>query len=213
MAPMSDIIVSSGWRTRLDELVGSKRQTLYLVAGLVAATIVGVAIVGRSAAPQIAPPARSGVPAPAPAPTTSPALFVHVSGAVRAPGLYELVAGARVADAIDIAGGATRDALLDSLNLAESLVDGAKVHVPVEGEIAAAPVAGGTPAPTAAPVIDINVADAVMLETIPGIGPTRAAAIIAYRDEVGGFRSVDQLLEVQGIGPATLETLRDHVTV
>ncbi|MQB01843.1 MAG: transposase, partial [Actinobacteria bacterium] len=82
-----------------------------------------------------------------------------------------------------------------------------------KGEQATTPVPTGSLSPTAAPIIDVNVADAAMLETLPGIGPTRAAAIIAYRDEVGGFRSVDQLLEVQGIGPATLESLRDLVTV
>jgi competence protein ComEA len=211
---MSDIIVSSGWRTRLEELVGSKRQTLFLVAGLVAAALVGLTVVGGNA-PQVAPPAVSNVPAPAPAstPTTASTLFVHVSGAVRSPGLYELVQGSRVADAIDAARGASRGGQLDSLNLAELLADGMKVHVPVKGESATTPVPTGTLSPTATPIIDVNVADATMLETLPGIGPTRAAAIIAYRDEVGGFRSVDQLLEVQGIGPATLESMRDLVTV
>jgi competence protein ComEA len=210
---MSDIIVSSGWRTRLDELVGSKRHTLFLGASLLAAAVVGLIVVGGSPPPQVAPPARSSVPAPAPTPTMASTLFVHVSGAVRSPGLYEMVAGSRVADAIEGAGGATNGAQLDSLNLAELLADGTKVHVPAKGEVATTPTATGTASPTAPPIIDINVADIAMLETIPGIGPTRAAAIIAYRDEVGGFQSVDQLLEVSGIGPATLESLRDHVTV
>jgi len=212
---MSDIVIASGWRSRLEELVGSKRQTALLAAALLSSAVIGIVVAGGRAPAQVAPPATSSAPAPAPSPaspTVAPPLFVHVSGAVVAPGLYELAQGMRVADAIESAGGAVRRADLDALNLAELLVDGAKVHVPLSGEIVAAGVDSVQASPSPAP-IDVNTADALALEAIPGIGPTRAAAIIAYRDEVGGFRSVDQLLEVQGIGPATLEAMREHVIV
>jgi competence protein ComEA len=217
MFSMSDIVISSGWRSRLEELVGTKRQTALLVAALGAAAVVGLIAAGGRTAAQVAPPARSNAtalgPTPAAQPTMAPTLFVHVSGAVRAPGLFELVAGSRVADAVELAGGATERAQVDSLNLAELLADGMKVHVPEEGEmVSGAPMTGGV-SPSPAPVIDINLADVAMLETIPGIGPTRAAAIVSYREQAGGFDSVDQLLEVQGIGPATLEALREYVTV
>ena len=140
--------------------------------------------------------------------------MVHVAGAVHRPGLYELSAGARVADALRAARGPLRRADVDSLNLAEPVVDGAKVEVPVRGS--AAP--GTVPAvvPSASPsvaVVDLNIADAAALETIPGVGPVTAAAILEYRTEIGSFTSVDQLLEVSGIGPVTLENLRPYVTV
>jgi competence protein ComEA len=129
---------------------------------------------------------------------------------VRAPGLYELPEGARVADAIEAAGGPRRGADLDLLNLAEALVDGIKVEVVRTGET---PVPAAAGSAEASPLVNVNTADAVMLETIPGIGPVTAAAIIAHREASGSFESVEELLEVQGIGPATLESLRAYVTV
>jgi competence protein ComEA len=209
-----DIIVQPAWRAGLEALVGSKRQLMTLAAFLVAALVTGIVLLGGRAPARIAPPARAPVlpTDPVPSPTASPTVFVHVSGAVRSPGLYEMPAGSRVADAVDAAGGARGGADLDALNLAEVLTDGTKVHVPAEGEPATvvSPVAGASPSPA---IVNVNSADTVALESIPGIGPTRAAAIIAYREEVGGFVSVDQLLEVPGIGPATLGSIRSYVTV
>ncbi|MDQ4024065.1 MAG: helix-hairpin-helix domain-containing protein, partial [Actinomycetota bacterium] len=110
---------------------------------------------------------------------------------------------------IDAAGGATRRADLGLLNLAEPLVDGVKVEVLERGAPATAP-----PASAATPsAVSLNSADQAALETIPGVGPVTAAAIVAYRDETGPFTSVEQLLEVSGIGPATLESVRPYVTL
>ncbi|HYY45180.1 MAG TPA: helix-hairpin-helix domain-containing protein, partial [Actinomycetota bacterium] len=128
--------------------------------------------------------------------------------------------GARVANAIRRAGGPTRRADLDALNLAETLADGAKVLVPPKGAQPVAAPSPGMPGFSAAPSpggvgaqIDLNTADQAALEAIPGIGPVKAQAILAYREEIGTFTSVEQLLEVDGIGPATLESVRSYVRV
>jgi competence protein ComEA len=143
-------------------------------------------------------------------------LYVHVAGAVRRPGLYRLREGARVAAAIDLAGGLRRRADLSATNLAARVEDGQQVLVPVRG---ATPVAGaaaatpGAPAPagaTAAP-ISLGTATQAQLEELDGIGPTLAARIIEYRDANGGFRSVEELGEVSGIGEVRLEALRQAV--
>jgi competence protein ComEA len=218
-----DIIVPSTWRERLEAISG-RRRDLWAVLGLVALVVAfGVVLWRGSAPPQIAPPATSGAadeaPAPlSPLPSASPTppgavVLVHVAGAVRRPGLYELDAGARVADAVEAAGGPRRPADLDALNLAETLTDGYKVDVPRRGEVAVAvPPPGASASPAAAPV-DLNQADQAALEAIPGIGPVKAAAILEYRAQIGSFSSIDQLLEVSGIGPATLESMRPYVTV
>jgi competence protein ComEA len=138
-----------------------------------------------------------------------------VAGAVRRPGLYKVASDARVADAVRAAGGPTPRADLDALNLAEPLVDGTKIDVLQRGEVAP-PGAGVTPAPEgAAPaaLIPLNSADQAALESIPEVGPVTALAILEYRTEIGGFSSIDQLLEVSGIGPATLEAIRPYVTL
>lgn len=226
VARMSDILVPTTLRDRLEELVGRRRQ-VWLVAGLV--MLVGLAALvlrSRTAAPVIAPPAESAPVAPAlavsPSVMTSPAsgttILVHVAGAVRRPGLYEITAGARVADVIELARGPTAKADLNALNLAEPIVDGQKIEVPRKGEAVevtapASPVPGSTTPAAPGGVIDLNTADQATLETIPGIGPVTAQAIIAYRTEVGSFESIDQLLEVSGIGPATLESMRPYVTL
>jgi competence protein ComEA len=153
------------------------------------------------AAPAAAPDAAS------PSPGT---VFVHVAGRVRAPGVYELPAGARVVDAIAAAGGARGDADLALLNLAAVLTDGEQVLVTERGPPAAgAPVAE----PSGAALVNLNTATPEELETLPGIGEVLAAAIVQYREEHGTFTSVDQLEDVSGIGEVTLEELRDFVSV
>lgn len=126
-----------------------------------------------------------------------------------APGLYELPEGSRVADAIEVAGGARRNADLDALNLAQVLTDGMKVDVITKGSNAAS-IDASTETDA---LVSINSADATTLETIPGVGPVTAAAIIEYRDRLGGFGAIDDLIEVTGIGPATLEALRPYVSL
>ena len=221
---MPDIVVPSGWREKLEEIVGGRRQS-WVVAGLVAALVLGaLALSGRDAPARVAPPATAGAAAGPATPSASPSagapagsIFVHVAGAVRAPGLYELPLGARVADAIDAAGGPRPKADLDLLNLAEPLVDGAKIDVLQRGQAPAPAALASAPGPAGAgasgAVVNVNSADQAALESIPGIGPAKAAAILDYRSQIGRFDSFEQLLEVPGIGPATLESIRPYIVL
>lgn len=159
------------------------------------------------------PAAGAGAASPVAGTTPAPSgqVTVDVAGKVRRPGIVVLDAGARVVDALEAAGGARAGVDLASLNLARVLVDGEQILVgtpAVPGAAAAAPVAPGT-----GPLVDLNTADAATLETLPDVGPVTAEAIIAWRTEHGGFTAVDELLEVDGIGEATLETIAPHVTV
>jgi competence protein ComEA len=142
-------------------------------------------------------------------------LIVDVAGWVRHPGVYRFDPGARIVDAVDRAGGARDGADLMVLNLAAPLTDGQQVLVPKKGR-SVTPVGtstGGTVTGTTGGLVNINTADEPTLETLNGVGPVTAAAIIKYREENGPFATVDQLDAVSGIGPATLEELRDQVTV
>ena len=160
----------------------------------------------------------SGAPAVAVASGSSvsaaPTLIVDVAGAVRKPGVFEFAPGDRVIDAVRRAGGALDKADLTLLNLAAPLTDGQQILVPKKG---AAPsgvaVPGTVPGSSGGALVNINTADEPTLETLNGVGPVLAAAIIQYRTEHGPFASIDQLDEVSGIGPATLEDLRSQVTV
>jgi competence protein ComEA len=145
--------------------------------------------------------------------SAAPTLIVDVAGAVRKPGVFEFQPGDRVIDAVERAGGALEKADLTLLNLAAPLTDGQQILVPKKGETpSGVPVAGAVSGgPTA--LVNVNSADEATLETLNGVGPVLAAAIIQYRTEHGPFASIDQLDEVSGIGPATLEDLRSQVTV
>jgi competence protein ComEA len=151
-------------------------------------------------------------------------IVVDVVGAVVRPGVHELPAASRVADAIDAAGGFTVDADRVRLNLAEPVADGAHVWVPAFGEssgpdlVPVVTVSGG--AGPAGPgggdgseKVDINAADAASLERLPGIGPSLAAAIVEHRQRNGPFANIDELIEVSGIGPVKLEQIRLRATV
>ena len=157
-------------------------------------------------------PSGGGASAPMSAsPSPEIVVLVDVAGWVREPGVYEFTEGARVIDAIDAAGGARPGALLQALNLAAPLADGTQVLVPREGqEGVAPPVSGGA---VAGGLVNVNTATAIELEELPGIGEVIAQAIVDYRTENGPFASVDQLLDVSGIGDATLEDIRDLVSV
>jgi competence protein ComEA len=159
-------------------------------------------------------PGRDGAPVPAASAGPSPGvvILVDVAGWVRRPGVYEFEDGARVIDAIDAAGGARSGALLESLNLAAPLADGIQILVPRQGETVAPPASGGAVAGVAG-LINVNAAMATELEELPGVGEVIAQAIVDYRTENGPFTSVDQLLDVSGIGDATLEDIRELVTV
>lgn len=139
-----------------------------------------------------------------------PAGLVHVVGAVRRPGVYPIAPGARVVGAIRRAGGPTARADLSALNLAATVQDGQQIVVPRRTPAGAPSAAASGAAPPAAP-ISLASADAAALEELDGIGPALASRIVEWRDAHGGFASVDQLLEVPGIGPARLEALRSRV--
>lgn len=148
--------------------------------------------------------------------TSTPAFIqVHVTGAVQSPGVYTLPEGARNLDGINAAGGATSAADLESLNLSEYLKDGQRLYIPSKGEIVPTTetTATSAPAPEANGLININTADATELMNLPGIGEVKAAAIIAYRQTYGPFTSIEQLLNVKGIGNATLNTIRNLITL
>ncbi|MBI4882541.1 MAG: ComEA family DNA-binding protein, partial [Actinobacteria bacterium] len=137
------------------------------------------------------------------------ALIVHVAGAVNAPGVYQLDAGSRVIDAVQIAGGLASTANADGVNLAALIADGQRVYVPAVGEVPPPIVTGdGGVAVAASLPININSASAAQLEALPGVGPATAAAIVARREQFGPFASVDALADVRGIGPAKLEAIR-----
>jgi len=173
---------------------------------------------GTATAPEIVASLEPVAEAPA-----RRALVVHVVGAVYRPGLYRLREGARVADAVSRAGGATRAAELAALNLAAPLVDGVQVLVPrrvavsgVDGPTTSSADASGEVAGTAAGglgrKVSLSSATADELDELPGVGPITAQKILDYRAEHGPFRSVDDLDAVPGIGPTRIEQLRDLVT-
>ncbi len=118
-----------------------------------------------------------------------------------------------MADAIEAARGARRSADVDSLNLAEVLADGMQVYVARRGEASAGAAPVAATATPGTPVVNLNTADQAALETIPGIGPVKAGAILEYLEQIGSFDSVEQLLDVSGIGPATLEAITPYVSV
>jgi competence protein ComEA len=148
--------------------------------------------------------AKGGEPRRAGAAAGGP--YVHVAGAVRRPGLYRLPQGARVAAAVRRAGGPSANADLNLVNLAARLQDGQQVVVP------AAPAAGGAAAVGADGPISLGSATAEQLDELDGIGPTLAERIVEYRQAKGGFGSLDQLAEVEGIGEKRLEALKTALT-
>ncbi len=137
-------------------------------------------------------------------------LQVHVTGAVLRPGVYTLAKGARVGDAITSAGGALPDALLHGINLAKPLFDGEQIHV---AQAALSDSTSKNEAESAAKLININTASAAELETLPGIGPVKAQAIIEYRQQHGAFARIEDLTKVSGIGAKTFEGLKHLITV
>jgi competence protein ComEA len=187
----------------------------WIVAGLVVVVLGVQSLAGRgrsdpAEAVQIEP-ARDG---PARGAGTAPGLYVHVAGEVRRPGLYEVPGGARAAAALERAGGPTRRADMAAVNLAAKVTDGQQIVVPRAGGPAAMPpgAAAGTTdgAPPVAGVAPVSLATATaeQLDAVDGIGPTLAQRIVAERTRRGGFRSVDDLRNVDGIGEKRLARLK-----
>lgn len=190
------------------------RALAYLVVVLVLLVVGGKLLLGRSpsGAPVAAAPGRLETLQAEPAPPRL--VVVHIVGAVRRPGLYELDEGSRVDDVLRRAGGPKPKAALGLVNLAAPLADGQQVVIPARVEPAQTPtgveIPPGTPAAAAGPV-HLSTATLEELDTLPGVGPVTAQKILDYRGEHGSFRSVDELDAVPGIGPARLEQLRELV--
>jgi competence protein ComEA len=218
----------------------NRRRRLSIGAGVVlvllalAIAVVVTALGPRGSSQVVTPPgpdAASGAPfeadaAPSTAPEGSsatstgppdsaqsrPVLFVHIIGAVATPGLYQLHEGDRAVDAVAAAGGLTPDADQAQVNLARFLSDGEQIVVPRVGEAPPPAVAGAAPG-EAGGAININTANAAALEELPGVGPALAERIVLWREANGAFASVDDLLNVTGIGQKKLEGLRDSAAL
>jgi competence protein ComEA len=196
-------------------------RVLAIATGTVlVALLIAVAFVVRISE-QPAPPSSVSSPMPT-ASTSSTTIFggsvIAVAGAVRTPGVYRVAQGARVVDALEIAGGPAEDIDLDRLNLAAPVTDGERVWFPRVGEAPPSVVAGPESARSAAQgtdagPIDLNSATLEQLDSLPGVGPTTARAILDRRTEIGRFRSVEDLLSVKGIGASKLDAIRSTVVV
>jgi competence protein ComEA len=178
--------------------------------GVGAAALIATALLGGIwyGLPQSAPPPIPNIAPDQQAPSVA-TITVHVSGQVMTPGLIELPADARLADAIVAADGATRWAALDSVNLAQPIRDGERLVVP-DARRPTEPTAG---VPSESGPVDLNTATAAELERLDGVGPVLAARIVSYRDSIGKFDTVEDLLDVPGIGEAKLAAIRDDVIV
>ena len=237
--PPPFVLPPDGPRARVRAVLAGAGRQRVAVALLVLLALVGAGVVWARATPRPAgPPGSQDAAAPADqtlpraAPDTwagagSPAgtgptagagpgasgqVAVHVAGRVRHPGLVRLPAGSRVQDAITAAGGVSSGADLDAVNLARRLTDGEQVRVPGPGDPAPPPPdAAAGPATPSAP-LDLNTATVEQLDTLPGVGEVTAGRIVAYRS-AHPFTTVDELLEVPGIGQRRFEQLKDLVTV
>lgn len=139
-------------------------------------------------------------------------IYVHICGAVINPGVYQVPAGTRVYQALELAGGSSDDAYLSGINLADKLADGQKVYIPAEGENAEGILSidsGGVQSV----MININTASEAELMTLPGIGQSRAKDIINYRVKNGFFESIDDIMKVSGIKEAAFEKIKDLIKV
>jgi competence protein ComEA len=235
--PPPFVLPPDGPRARVRAVLAGAGRQRVAVALLALLALVGAGVVWARATPRLAGP-PSGQDAAAPADQTLPRaapdtsagagppgaagspggtgpsgqVAVHVAGRVRHPGLVRLPAGSRVQDAITAAGGVTSGADLDAVNLARKLTDGEQVRVPGPGDPAPpSPDGAAGPAPPAAPQ-DQNPPTREQLDTLPGVGEVTAGRIVAYRS-AHPFTTVDELLEVPGIGQGRFEQLKDLVTV
>lgn len=240
---LPDATPDQGWLARLRADPGRAGAIALAVVAALAVLITIITLMRDQPAPVMsaklppvqkastAGPASPGSPAVATPAGPDRPVVVSVVGLVHKPGLVTLAPGARIADALQAAGGAMDGADTIGLNMARPLTDGEQIVVglaPVPGKPAAlgsSVAAGAAPAPAApAPasgsarpkpggVLDLNTATVEQLDALPGVGPVTAAAIVAWRQSNGKFASVDQLADVDGIGPARLDKLRALVRV
>ena len=207
---------AEAWADRARALGRVPRAALGIAAsaGVIVVAFALLRPAGVDPAPEESLPRAAAPAAPA---STSPApvqvVVAQAAGAVTQPGLYRLPPGSRVDDLVRAAGGLAPDADADRVNLAALVTDGERIYIPRVGEaLPADATSGGAPSSTPQP-IDLNTASLAQLDTLPGVGPATAQAIIDYRAEHGRFSSVDDLLNVRGIGPAKLDELRSLVRV
>ena len=191
----------------LGSLTPSQRRGLAIALVLAGLLVLGGPRLLHRGAPRAAtPPLRVARPVRTAA---RQLVVVDVAGAVRRPGLHRLAAGARVAAALAAAGGATARADVAAVNLAAPVADGEQIVVPVRGVAGAVGASAGAGAANAP--VDLNSANAEQLDALPGIGPSTAAKIVAYRQEHGAFHSLAELDAISGIGPAKLAELKGLV--
>jgi competence protein ComEA len=218
--PPPFVLPPDGVRARLGALLAGAGRQRAAVAVLALAAVLGAGAVWLRAAPRpTGPPEGPGaaiaaqtLPRAVRGEAAAGRVAVHVAGRVRHPGMVRLAAGSRVLDAIRAAGGAASGADLDAVNLARKLVDGEQIRIPSHGEPATAPPGGVPGGDAASGPLDLNTATAEQLDTLPGVGEVTAGRIVAYRS-AHPFTSVDELLEVPGIGQRRFEQLKDLVTV
>jgi competence protein ComEA len=188
-----------------------------ILLGIVCGLLISGAILLIIAPPRGKPIELSPLPTPAP-------LVVYITGSVTHPGVYSLPRLSRVSNAIDAAGGLLPDADQTAVNLAAKLSDGQKIVVPKINALAIT-IAGNTPdvqqvspqpslaAPSSDNPLDLNTATLEQLDLLPGIGPTRAEDIIAYRTQHGSFKTIDEIMNVSGIGEATFDRIKAMINV
>jgi len=182
-------------------------RTQAMALGLIVAAVLVGAGLGALGDPA---PVKSTPSTVAMASSGSEGFPVYISGWVTSPGVVQMTEGAIVADAVAAAGGALEGALLDEINLARPLIEGDHVQIPGPGDSIAAPTGGGEGGDG---LISLNQADASLLEDLPGVGPVLAERIVAHREANGPFETVEDLLEVPGIGEAKLAAMRDSIAV
>jgi competence protein ComEA len=196
--------------------VSRPQLVAYALAALVVLALGVRFMQGQARSASTAAPARAGAGAPASGgvriePRRAAVALVHVAGAVHSPGVYRLREGERIKDAVRRAGGPRTGADLNAINLAAKVADGQQVVVPRRGAGGAAAVGAGAPGDPAQPPVSLNTATAEQLDTLDGVGPATASKILDWRRQHGGFRSVDDLGEIPGIGPKRLAALRGKV--
>lgn len=192
------------------------RKVFEIALGVLFGVVVGLLIGGLL---YLATRAPSGQKVELMPSSTPEPISVYITGAVERPGVYQVPRDSRLVEVIAAAGGLLEGADITTLNLAEKVKDEQQINIPGNAEIPTPQlvIGGGgllvTPTPPVGGLVNINTADAALLETIPGIGPTVASRIVAYREENGPFERVEDLTKVAGIGPETLEQIRPYVTV
>jgi competence protein ComEA len=211
---------AASWRRRLLDLVEFRPRETIALGVLCLGLVAGAAFAYARSLPKTAPRSLATPMTPAsiaPSAAASSGLVVHVAGAVQTPGVYTLPAGARVIDGIRAAGGVAPGAELSTINLARPLTDGERVYIPRRGETPPPDAGGGgqtaTGGGSSGGKVNLNSATSAELEALPGIGEVLAQRIVDYRTQHGPFRSVRDLLKVEGIGEKKFDSIKNYVTV